>query len=282
MPYTATVFMVMIASPSDVPQEREIARQVINSWNSMHSEDRKVVLMPLGWDTHSAPVMGGRAQEIINSQILKQSDLLVAIFWTRIGTATEKSISGTAEEIEKHVNAGKPAMVYFSSAAVPPEKLDRKQYESLIKFKEICRQRGLTHEFDSPQSFQSDFSRQLATLLNSHAYFKEHCPRRTTAPAGATQPLTPSDRGKTLLKRMAEAKTGKIIVTKTRILFGDNSVLQWESPRDKMLWEDAVTEIRDGGWATANLPSSTRETKVYKLTKNGYELVEALWPHMNV
>ena len=45
MSYMATVLKVMLASPSDVSQEIQIARSVIQEWNVVHAEDRNVVLM---------------------------------------------------------------------------------------------------------------------------------------------------------------------------------------------------------------------------------------------
>jgi len=68
MSYAATVYKVMIASPGDINGERRIVREVIADWNSAHSETRGIVLMPIGWETHSVPDMGGRPQEIINKQ----------------------------------------------------------------------------------------------------------------------------------------------------------------------------------------------------------------------
>ena len=84
MSYDAKAFNVMIASPSDVPSERNIVREVVYEWNAVHSQSRKIVLLPIGWETHSSPEMGGRAQEILNDQVLSKCDLLVGIFWTRI------------------------------------------------------------------------------------------------------------------------------------------------------------------------------------------------------
>jgi hypothetical protein len=91
---TAKVLNVMIASPSDVSQERQIARNVIAEWNTVHS-DRKTVLIPVGWETHSVPDTGDRPQAIINGQLLKDADLLIAVFWTRIGSPTGGAPSGT-------------------------------------------------------------------------------------------------------------------------------------------------------------------------------------------
>jgi len=71
--YAADVKKVVIASPGDVSHERRLIREVIDEWNAIHAEDRHIVLMPVGWETHSSPVMGDRPQAIINSQFIEAS-----------------------------------------------------------------------------------------------------------------------------------------------------------------------------------------------------------------
>lgn len=100
MSYLANVLNVMIASPSDVIQERLAIRDVITEWNTIHARDRKTVLMSIGWETHAVPDMGDRPQAIINKQLLHDADLLVAVFWARLGSPTGVAASGTIEEIE--------------------------------------------------------------------------------------------------------------------------------------------------------------------------------------
>jgi hypothetical protein len=70
----------MIASPGDVAQARRIIRDVVDEWNAVNAEDREIILMPLGWETHASPQMGDRPQGIINGQLLKDTDLLIAFF----------------------------------------------------------------------------------------------------------------------------------------------------------------------------------------------------------
>lgn len=135
MTYQATVINVMIATPSDVAKERQIVRDVLHEWNVVHSSDRRSVLMPLGWETHSAPALGGRPQAIINEQVLRLADLLVAVFWTRLGSPTGRAASGTVEEIQEHLDAGKQVMLYFSSAPVRPDSVDDVQYRALKNFR---------------------------------------------------------------------------------------------------------------------------------------------------
>lgn len=103
----AKVCRVMIASPSDVKEERGLIREVISEWNSVNSERNKFVLLPVGWETHTSPDMGERPQAIINKDVLRDCDLLVAAFWTRIGSPTGSFPSGSVEEIEEDIASGR-------------------------------------------------------------------------------------------------------------------------------------------------------------------------------
>jgi len=70
MAFDSRVYRIVIGSPSDVEEERDIAVRVIQEWNDLHSYTRKVVLLPLRWETHTAPDYGTRPQEVINEQSL--------------------------------------------------------------------------------------------------------------------------------------------------------------------------------------------------------------------
>src|ERR1700722_16239806 len=103
MSFVAKVFRILVASPGDVGEERNVIPEITNEWNAVNASGAEVVLMPVKWETHSAPLLGGRPQAIINEQLVKDCDMLVGVFWTRIGTNTGVSVSGTAEEIEQFV-----------------------------------------------------------------------------------------------------------------------------------------------------------------------------------
>jgi hypothetical protein len=171
MPFSATVYTVMIACPGDIVCERRIAREVIADWNVANARKLTIVLLGAGWETDSIPLAGGRPQTLINRQILADSDLLVAVFWTRLGTPTGAAASGTAEEIEEHLKAGKPTLVYFSNALVNPAGMDSKQHKALEEFKGLCRKRGLVETYDDPEDFRRIFARQLAKTVNTHQHF---------------------------------------------------------------------------------------------------------------
>ncbi len=161
MSYSARVFKILIASPSDVQEEREIAVKTIQEWNDLNSSERQVVLLPLRWETHSAPEYGKRPQEVINRQVVDHCDLLVGVFWTRIGSPTGLSDSGTIEEIERVASQGKPIMLYFSQVKQDPDKIDVDQLSKLRKFKEKTFPRGLIENYSNQIEFRDKLAKQL-------------------------------------------------------------------------------------------------------------------------
>ena len=172
MSYDARVFNVMIASPSDVADERTIVREVIYDWNAVHSERENIVLLPVGWESHSSPEMGARPQEIINKQTVDKCDLLVGVFGTRIGTDTGEYPSGTVEEIEEHIALGKPVMLYFSKRLGDSDSFDKDQYAKLEELRKDYESRGLYEIYDGDSDFREKFSRQVQIKMNEHEIFQ--------------------------------------------------------------------------------------------------------------
>ncbi|WP_292935970.1 hypothetical protein [Noviherbaspirillum sp.] len=173
MAFPAQVFRVLIASPSDVSAEREVAVRAIQEWNDLNAAERRVVLLPLRWETHSAPVYGKRPQDVINRQVVDHCDLLVGIFWTRVGTPTGTAESGTVEEIERIANSGRPVMLYFSQAKQDPEKIDLDQLGRLREFKKKTFPKALVESYADHVEFKDKLAKQieiqLRTLLAENA-----------------------------------------------------------------------------------------------------------------
>ena len=184
MPYDAKVILVMIASPSDVLEERKIVRDIIEEWNTICAAERSAVFVAVGWETGTSPELSGRPQQMINERLLAKADLLVGIFWTRVGSPTGKAISGSVEEIEEHMKAGKPVMLYFSNVPAKINSIDDKQYEQLKTFKKWAREKGLVESYDTQADFRDKFRRQLPLTLQDNAYLRSLTgpntkPRRT-------------------------------------------------------------------------------------------------------
>lgn len=161
MPYEAKVFSILIASPSDVFEEREIAVRTIQEWNDLHSSNRQIVLLPMRWETHTSPEYGTRPQEVINRQIVDQADLLIGIFWTRLGSSTGVKDSGTLEEIERVATSSKPVMLYFSKKTKDPDDIDTDQLIKLREFKKKTYPNSLIETFNNQIEFKDKLSRQI-------------------------------------------------------------------------------------------------------------------------
>lgn len=167
MSYAAQVFRVLIASPGDVSEERDIAVKTIQEWNDLNSAERRLVLLPLRWETHSAPEYGKRPQEVINRQVVDHCDLLVGVFWTRIGTPTGVADSGTLEEIERVANDGKTVMLYFSKSSKNPDEIDLEQLKRLREFKSKTFPNALVENYDGVIEFRDKLAKQLEIQLRT-------------------------------------------------------------------------------------------------------------------
>lgn len=154
MPIETKLYRVLLASPGDVVEERQVAREEIYRWNYLHSVDTKIVLLPVGWETDATPDLQARGQAVINRQLVDTSDLLIGIFWTRLGTPTPEAESGTVEEIERFVSEGKRCIIYFSEKPVKPLQIDQEQYRRLGEYRQSLNKRGLTGFFNDPDEFR--------------------------------------------------------------------------------------------------------------------------------
>ncbi len=135
--YNAKVYHVMIGAPSDINDEIDIVRDVIYNWNDLNSERERIILLPKHWASSTYPKAGARPQESINKQIVLKSDLLICIFGARIGAPTGKELSGSIEEINEHLKAGKDVMVFFKNSGsydIDPDQLKKvKDFQNSIK-----------------------------------------------------------------------------------------------------------------------------------------------------
>lgn len=154
MAFDAKVLQVFIASPSDVEQERATIPKVIYKWNNVHAEHEKIVLLPVKWETHSSTEYSGEdTQEILNKQFVRNSDILVGAMWTKLGTPTVKSNSGTVEEIEEFIRLQKPIKLYFSTQALP-HNINVDELQRLRNFKTTYQGQGIYQEYASIEELQ--------------------------------------------------------------------------------------------------------------------------------
>ena len=223
--------------------------------------------------------MGDNPQSIINKQILKDCDLLVGIFWTRVGTATDSYANGTIEEIEEHIKTVKPAMLYFSNSPVHPDSVDNNQYSQLQGFKKSCQSRGLYETFSNVNEFKDKFFRQLQLKINNDEYFKEkYAINEENVASVSSVPCIPelSKEAKQILKEAVNDSQGTIL--KVRYIGGMNilsnglNFIADMSPRTIALWESALEELLNNRLVAAQ----GYKGEVFKVTNYGYEIAEII------
>ncbi|SLM48058.1 conserved protein of unknown function [Nitrospira japonica] len=231
--------------------------------------------MPVCWETHSSPEMGDRPQAIVNRQVLSDSDLLIAVFWTRLGSPTGEAQSGTVEEIEEHRRAGKPAMIYFSSAPVLPDSVDSGQYQALKTFKDSCRKRGLIEEYENLSQFREKLVRQLAQTIIRN--FTADEVNLADLPVIRPDPIPSiSSAARELLLEATQDTNGVIMRLQTHggtsvVTHGRNFVSSSDA-RETARWRSAVDEL----YRQDMIEDRTGKGEVFFVTDQGYIIADRL------
>ena len=185
MSFRAQTYRVLIASPSDLTEERQAVTDAITEWNAEHASAEEIVLLPVRWETHARPTANVRPQQAINDQLVTSSDILIGLFWTRLGTDTGVAESGTVEEIDQFVAAQKPAMLYFSRRPIDPTKIDVAQHRKLQAFKDETYKTALVGEFTTVDGLRQTVLRDLTRQVREMPK-----PRRGSRKLEETRELT--------------------------------------------------------------------------------------------
>lgn len=178
--YYARVLQVLVTSPGDVPKSMiDGVIDSIEKWNKLNSVAKNIILKPVRWETDVYSNLNNEEpQKIINTQIVADSDILIGVFWTRIGTPTKEYESGSVEEIEKHIGKKKPAMLYFLKKQVPIEMFNdaelKYQFDKLQGFKRKWSRKGVYKDinvksnviFDDLSLLLNDRNKELARILH--------------------------------------------------------------------------------------------------------------------
>ncbi len=167
MTFTAEVVRVLIASPGDTANERKILRGALEDWNSLNGE-QGVMVLPRMWERDATPAMSDRPQGVINTQLVDTADMLIGVFWTRLGTPTSEAASGTVEEIERCIDAGKPVILYFSSKPVAMGSVDPEDYARLVEARDEFERRGLVSSFETEDELWRKATADITRTIREH------------------------------------------------------------------------------------------------------------------
>ena len=147
MSFQATIVSIMLGGPSDTSELIDAIRQAFLDWNATHAERRKIVILPRHWKTHAAPTTGQKAQQVIDKQVVSESDALIAVFKGHRGTPINGQDSGTIHEINEFVATGKVAQIYFQDKVLVATQTDSHNYTQLLAWKNDIKEKALYAEF---------------------------------------------------------------------------------------------------------------------------------------
>lgn len=160
------VYDLLISCSGDVEGCVYLIKEKVENFNKLYGKINNVMVQALYWKDDSFPESGGSPQSLLNSQIVDEADLAVAIFWTRFGTPTENFGSGVEEEIERILSSGKQLFLYFLDKPIPPSNLNVKEYLKIKKFRERYKNRGIYKAVDSEEDLAKSFREDLERYFN--------------------------------------------------------------------------------------------------------------------
>ncbi|MBC2259953.1 DUF4062 domain-containing protein [Listeria booriae] len=135
MPRKSLIYDILLSSTSEIENEQSIVKEAIEKFNSTYATALGINLNLKSWQNNSYSQSGGRPQELLNKQFVEDCDLAICILWTRFGTPTGDYLSGTEEEIESMLQAGKQVFLYFSDIPKSPSKIDVDQHNKVKEFR---------------------------------------------------------------------------------------------------------------------------------------------------
>lgn len=157
-----TAYDLLISCPGDVMSYLEVIRDSVDSFNRYFGTVNNIEIVTKHWSTDSYPQSGDKPQELLNKQFVQDCDAAIALFWTRFGTPTDKFGSGTEEEIEEMLIAGKQVFMYFVDEPINPSQVDMEQYNKVLDFRNRYKDIGIYAFIKNKDDFRREFTNHLA------------------------------------------------------------------------------------------------------------------------
>jgi len=158
--------VITLCGPGDVTKEIEIAEELITEWNRTNWDATGCGLRSRHWRSSTTPDLAERAQRVIDRQMIDGSDLVVGIFWSRLGTPTGLAESGTVEEIDRALHKDIRTMIYFSDLEALNQHVEEEQAAALEVFRKKVYAMGSTWSFANRRKFENDFRLHLGRVVH--------------------------------------------------------------------------------------------------------------------
>lgn len=169
---TYEIIRVALVSPSDVEKERELANRIVDDINKHLATPFGMFIELRRWEDFYPGFDPSGPQGQIDSQLnLSDCDIVVGIFWKRLGTLTAFGQTGAEHEIQVAydswlVRETPQVMLYFNKERFyPSTSEDARQVQMVIEFRDKYRQSGLLDEYEGPYMFSEHFRNHLTRII---------------------------------------------------------------------------------------------------------------------
>lgn len=183
--YITTTLQILISCPGDVAERfLPIIYDTVSNMNTSLKDVEEVMedkigtridleVMYWGENGRGEFLMGKTGQDVLNEQLVNNSDGTIGLFYRRLGTKTDKYPSGTVEELEKTLERGKSAAIIH----IRDKDSKRLSFDSDESFREYGRlqdyldearekRRGLVISCN-PDGLREHLKEQLKEILRS-------------------------------------------------------------------------------------------------------------------
>ena len=240
--------------------ESIVAREIIDRWNTLHALDQKQILLPLE---------GEGLRE--NSP----SDLLVSFFCAAPGTPGDPAPRGSDPEIDRHLEAGRPALVFFSGARVDLLGTHPLQARAIDGFKKRYGSQATIDSYGDEKEFRAKFARHLETTISAHIHFKADLPAQAPAPVPPPAGKL-SERAQMLLSEACEdfeAYIGRVkIGGSLKIQANGKQLVEQDNPKSAAIWESAFQELLTGGY----IRDAGCNGQLFQISGKGFDFLKSI------
>ncbi|MYU11776.1 hypothetical protein GTZ78_13985 [Streptomyces sp. SID8361] len=164
-------------------EDRAVIHRSVNRWNFNYGRHFQLTILPIWWGENASSEFGRHPQDAINQQLVDDADIALAVFWTRLGTESDRAPSGTAEEIERMAKAGKTVSILHCTRPAPID-CDLQQLQALRAHLKSLEANALvmTYRNDGDLSSRIDnlLSRQATMFMTKISDSKSHGPEEDT------------------------------------------------------------------------------------------------------
>lgn len=164
---------VFLASPSDVDHERSVEVRAIRDWNDIYSRNRRVFFELICHERSISAGIGEDGQDVINKQVDDDYDLLIALFWARLGSPTGREVSGTVEEYRRaleRLSRAEPIEIafFFKDHPIDMRHVDLSQVAAVREFeKEVQSNGALTKSFKDDEALKFEIDLLLDRMAKA-------------------------------------------------------------------------------------------------------------------